>query len=317
MSEKRLPRNASETSRSFATPSGGSSDHGALTGLSDDDHTQYLLADGTRALSGGLDFGGTDAIDVGGLESSSSELILDFLYTASAVNYLRIQNQASGGGPRIAALGSDTNVDLILEPKGSGRLKERLSGTGHTVVSSVDFTAKGDILAGTGASARSAVTAGSDGSMLQADSSQSAGVRWRAAPQLVVPINCAPAAGSTWTNQPAADTFLLGSHRHIAKADLTEYRQVRLVVNKQATSANAGATIRAAYRTTFSTTVGDYSAIGTSTVSVAIDTTNTVLASSWIDLAAGAKADVFLALIGAGGDGVIDPTFGSMSLQFR
>jgi hypothetical protein len=33
---------------------GGASDHGALTGLTDDDHTQYLLADGTRALSGDL-----------------------------------------------------------------------------------------------------------------------------------------------------------------------------------------------------------------------------------------------------------------------
>jgi hypothetical protein len=32
----------------------GVSDHGALAGLADDDHTQYLLADGTRALSGHL-----------------------------------------------------------------------------------------------------------------------------------------------------------------------------------------------------------------------------------------------------------------------
>ncbi len=36
-------------------------DHGALTGLGDDDHTQYLLADGTRALTGDLDFAGNDA----------------------------------------------------------------------------------------------------------------------------------------------------------------------------------------------------------------------------------------------------------------
>jgi len=32
--------------------SGGVTDHGNLTGLSDDDHTQYLLANGTRSLSG-------------------------------------------------------------------------------------------------------------------------------------------------------------------------------------------------------------------------------------------------------------------------
>ena len=38
----------------IATVSGGGgvSDHGALTGLSDDDHTQYILEDGTRAFTG-------------------------------------------------------------------------------------------------------------------------------------------------------------------------------------------------------------------------------------------------------------------------
>jgi len=33
-------------------------DHGALTGLNNDDHTQYLLGNGTRAMSGNLNLGG-------------------------------------------------------------------------------------------------------------------------------------------------------------------------------------------------------------------------------------------------------------------
>lgn len=37
---------------------GGTSHHGDLSGLSDDDHTQYLLASGTRALSADWDAGG-------------------------------------------------------------------------------------------------------------------------------------------------------------------------------------------------------------------------------------------------------------------
>lgn len=37
--------------------SGGGVDHGALTGLGDDDHTQYLLASGTRALTADWDAG--------------------------------------------------------------------------------------------------------------------------------------------------------------------------------------------------------------------------------------------------------------------
>ena len=38
-------------------PAGTISDHGNLTGLSDDDHTQYLLVDGSRALAGPWDMG--------------------------------------------------------------------------------------------------------------------------------------------------------------------------------------------------------------------------------------------------------------------
>ena len=42
----------------LATVSGGIvQDHGGLTGLGDDDHTQYILADGTRALTGNWNAG--------------------------------------------------------------------------------------------------------------------------------------------------------------------------------------------------------------------------------------------------------------------
>lgn len=37
---------------------GGVTDHGNLSGLADDDHTQYLLVDGTRVMASGLDMGG-------------------------------------------------------------------------------------------------------------------------------------------------------------------------------------------------------------------------------------------------------------------
>jgi len=44
---------------------GGVSDHGALTGLADDDHTQYILANGTRAFTGSQSFGGNNITSVG------------------------------------------------------------------------------------------------------------------------------------------------------------------------------------------------------------------------------------------------------------
>lgn len=43
---------------------GGAEDHGALSGLGDDDHTQYLLADGTRSMSGSLNMGSQSIIGV-------------------------------------------------------------------------------------------------------------------------------------------------------------------------------------------------------------------------------------------------------------
>ena len=53
---------------------GGVADHGALTGLTDDDHTHYLLADGSRDVTGNLvlDEGGTAAatINMGDVDAS-------------------------------------------------------------------------------------------------------------------------------------------------------------------------------------------------------------------------------------------------------
>lgn len=51
----------------FASSStvGGVSNHSELSGLSNDDHTQYLRVDGTRAMSGNLDMGASSITNVG------------------------------------------------------------------------------------------------------------------------------------------------------------------------------------------------------------------------------------------------------------
>jgi hypothetical protein len=136
--------------------------------------------------------------------------------------------------------------------------------------------------------------------------------------QLMVPFMTGPSALWRWVNMPATGTFLLGLPHHIMLVDLSAYDQVRLVVNKQSTAGNAGAKFSLYYNVPpYSTTLLDYSIIGTSEVEVAIDTTNTILDSGWVDLATGAKADVHVAIIGSGGDGVLDPEFGQIWAQFR
>jgi hypothetical protein len=64
-------------------------------------------------------------------------------------------------------------------------------------------------------------------------------------------------------------------------------------------------------------TASSYSDIGTSEVSVAVDTTNNILVSSWINLASGAISDVWVAILGQNGDGTVSPVFGNIYAEFR
>ena len=59
------------------------------------------------------------------LDTNSNELAL-LTATGSAVNEFTLANAAAGSGPTLSATGSETNVDININPKGSGVLK---SGT--------------------------------------------------------------------------------------------------------------------------------------------------------------------------------------------
>lgn len=72
-----------------------------------------IVDDSTPQLGGMLDVNGNHIGD-GTLE------LLRFVETASAVNELTITNAATGNGPSLSATGDDTNIDLLLTPKGSG-----------------------------------------------------------------------------------------------------------------------------------------------------------------------------------------------------
>ena len=75
-----------------------------------------VVDDTTPQLGGQLDVNG-NAIGDGTLE------LLKFLETASAVNEVTITNAATGNGPTLSATGDDTNVDINVDPKGTGVLK--------------------------------------------------------------------------------------------------------------------------------------------------------------------------------------------------
>lgn len=133
----------------------------------------------------------------------------------------------------------------------------------------------------------------------------------------VLNIHSDAGANVTLTNQANAEQFLGNSNRNIHKINLSNYTQVRLVARVVTASASANTPrVYAEYHTSFSTTVGDYSGIGTSAVNCSLAATG-VIDSGWVNLAAGAKADVFVTVLQNGGDGAADPALGAVTLQFK
>ena len=61
---------------------------------------------------------------------------------ASAVNQIEIRGNTAGSGPRITALGSDANIDLVLVPKGTGILNLDYVGAGASASVGANFVAE-------------------------------------------------------------------------------------------------------------------------------------------------------------------------------
>lgn len=70
-------------------------------------------------MSGASDNYKVDLLDV--LDLNQNEL-LEFDSVASAVNYIRVANAATGSGPTFSAQGGDTNIDLNLNALAAGRI---------------------------------------------------------------------------------------------------------------------------------------------------------------------------------------------------
>jgi hypothetical protein len=96
-----------------------------------DKSTRILFADGTNIVdTGTVSTSGVQTLTNKTLTSpiineiddvNSNEQVI-FTSTASAVNEFTITNAATANAPEISATGSDTNIDLKITPKGSGKI---------------------------------------------------------------------------------------------------------------------------------------------------------------------------------------------------
>ena len=80
---------------------------------------KILFADGTNVVDVNANF---SASSFPQLNDSNGNEEIKFTTTASAVNELTVTNAATGNGPEISATGGDTDIDLKITPKGSGKI---------------------------------------------------------------------------------------------------------------------------------------------------------------------------------------------------
>lgn len=112
-----------------ATPA---TDHGGLAGLGDDDHTQYLLADGTRQLDGNLIIDNTateallvrqnaDAADVLIVDTTNSDVEVKqfkFVDGGSTVDIIRDEDDMASDDA--AALATQQSIKAYVDANGGG-----------------------------------------------------------------------------------------------------------------------------------------------------------------------------------------------------
>jgi len=123
---------------------------------------------------------------------------------------------------------------------------------------------------------------------------------------------------TTFTNKDSSEAFIAHScHRRV---DLTSYNQVRLHATQNA-AASGSTVLHLKYATTAPTTLGSYAVLGASSTDVTVSASTSggvnLVTSSWFDLTASAKTDVYITPTISGGDSVADPAFACFSAEFR
>lgn len=124
---------------------------------------------------------------------------------------------------------------------------------------------------------------------------------------------------TTMTNQPNSLEILTSANPglFISRVDLTNFTQVMLQVHVFTASGSVNTPrVILGYSTTYTTTAGSYSDIGTTAVTCSMSSAG-IIQSGWVNLAAGAKADIYITGLTAGGNGSADPVIQGVTAFFR
>lgn len=208
----------------------GDVDHGALAGLGDDDHTQYILAAGTRDFSGDQSMGSNQLTNVGdptasGIDAASSD----------AVPMSFLASTAAGEGASVIGIQDSANYFVATDVEGA--LIELVNqGVTYTVGSAVT---KGDVVyisANDAVSPYSTLSASHRGVGLAATTEASGTVKVLANDEIVTGVLTGAVAGTPyyWNGSTLSTTIPSGSGSHVWQAGVAKnatdlHVEVRLV----------------------------------------------------------------------------------------
>lgn len=120
-----------------------SADHGNLLGLNDDDHPQYLLVNGSRAMANDLDMGGNDITNINTIDgvdpsSHASQHNPNGTDALATANTAQITDSTTSVGIANSFLRSDAQIPH--GNRGGGSLHALANGSAHGFLSSSDFS---------------------------------------------------------------------------------------------------------------------------------------------------------------------------------
>ena len=120
----------------------GVTDHGLLSGLSDDDHTQYSLVTGTRAFTGAVKIDGSADVNQLVIEGHSTQTVPHVIFQDSAAaEQARLGAVGSSVGFGLETLANDDGTDNKNVALGSQTLKASTTSTNNVGIGTQALTA--------------------------------------------------------------------------------------------------------------------------------------------------------------------------------